>query len=86
MIISRRYQLHSISATMQHPKDIMDAHTLKTKRRRRKLRYSDLSLVAVVHLPPRQHLESKFFKDNASKKDTLRKLHRCPVIDLRFSP
>ena len=36
ILISREYQLHSVFATTQCPKDIVDAHSQTQKRRRRK--------------------------------------------------
>jgi hypothetical protein len=36
ILVLRRYQLHPISATTQYHKDITDAYSQKTKRKRRK--------------------------------------------------
>jgi hypothetical protein len=62
-------------------------HTTKKRRKiteKEKPRYSDKFLVAVALTPPRQHQKSNIFESNASKKETVHKRHRRPIIDLRF--
>jgi hypothetical protein len=52
--------------------------------KKKKSRYNDLFLEAAVQPPPRQHQKYSFSKSDASKKETLHKHRRCPIIDHRF--
>jgi hypothetical protein len=65
-------------------------HTAKNRRRitkkKEKSRFSDLFPRAATLTPPRQHQKSSFSKSDASKKETVHKRRRRPIIDLRFSP
>jgi hypothetical protein len=72
---------------MHCPSGITDAHNQKKRRivKKEKSR-NDLFSETTVVTPPRQHQKSSFFKSNASKKGTVHKRHRRPIIDLRFSP
>jgi hypothetical protein len=63
-------------------------HTTKKEeelQEKEKPRYSDKILVVVALTPPRQHQKSNIFKSDASKKETVHKRCRRPIIDLRFS-
>jgi hypothetical protein len=56
ILISRRYQIHSASATTLCPSGNMDTHNQKKKNyRKEKTRYSDKFLVTAALTPSRQH-------------------------------
>jgi hypothetical protein len=65
-------------------------HTVQLKKKnyikKEKSSYSDNFLVAATLTPPRQHQKSNISKSNTSKKETVHKCRRHPIIDLRFSP
>jgi hypothetical protein len=64
-------------------------HTTKKERRiikKEKSRHGDLFPETTVLTPPRQHQKSSFSESNTSKKGTVHKRCRRPIIDLRFSP
>jgi hypothetical protein len=84
ILISRRYQLHT---TPQQRITLMAVrmHTAKN-RRRKKSHYGVKVLVATTQTPPIQLQKSKFSKSDASKKETMQKHRRRPIIDLRFHP
>jgi hypothetical protein len=89
ILISRRYQLHPASATTHCPSDITDAHSPKHKeelQKKEKSRYSNLFLETTALTPPKQHQKFNFSKSDASKKETVHKRRRRPIIDLGFSP
>jgi hypothetical protein len=73
ILISKRYQLHSASATTHHSNDTMDAHNQKRekKTKKQKSRYSISGLTTAIHPPPRQHLKYRLSKNGASRKGTL---------------
>jgi hypothetical protein len=83
ILISTRYQLYP---------DILVAmrmHTTKKGKKnykQEKSRFSGQFLVAAPLTPPIQHQKSSFSKSDASKKETVHKHHRRPIIYLRFSP
>jgi hypothetical protein len=56
------------------------------KKKKKKTRYSIPNLAATIHPPPRQHLNSRLSKNDASKKETAHKRCRRPIKDLGFSP
>jgi hypothetical protein len=58
----------------------------KKKLRKEKTRYGILALAAIIYPPPRQHLNSRLSKSDASKKGTVHKHHRHPIKDLGLSP
>jgi hypothetical protein len=58
----------------------------KKKLRKEKTRYGILALAATIHPPPRQHLNSRLSKSDASKKGTVHKRRRRPIKDLGLSP
>jgi hypothetical protein len=59
-------------------------HKKNYKKEKKKSRYSDLFLVAAVQPPPRQHKKFSFSKRNASKKETVHKHCRRPIIYRRI--
>jgi hypothetical protein len=59
---------------------------IKEELQKRKSRYSDLFLVTAAQTPPRQHQKFSISNSNASKKETMHKLRRRPIIDHRISP
>jgi hypothetical protein len=67
---------------------VLRMHTTKKKKNyiKEKSCYSDLILVAAVQTPPRQPQKFSFSNSNASKKETVHKGRRRPIIDHRFSP
>jgi hypothetical protein len=85
ILISRRYQLRSASATTYCSSGITDAHNQKIKKNYKEkkvpLQYSIPTLT-----PPRQHHKSNFFKSDASKKEIVYKRCRRPIKDLDFHP
>jgi hypothetical protein len=58
----------------------------KKNYRKEKSRYSDSFLIAAVQPPPKQHQKFSFSKSDTSKKETVHKHRRRPIIDHRFSP
>jgi hypothetical protein len=62
------------------------AKKAKKKLRKQKTRYGIPALAAIIHPPPRQHLNSKLSKSDTSKKGTVHKCRHRPIKDLRFSP
>jgi hypothetical protein len=56
------------------------------KETKKKTRYGFPALAATIHPPPRQHLNSRLSKSDASKKGTMHKRHRRLIKDLGFSP
>jgi hypothetical protein len=81
-----RYQLHPASATTQYHNGSTDAHSQKNKNKQKKNCHGIRALAATIQPPPRQHLNFRLSKSNASKKETVQKHHRRPIKDLRFSP
>jgi hypothetical protein len=74
ILISRRYQLHSASATTSCPNDIKDARNQKKRRiTKKKSRYGDRKLETATLAPPRQHQNISFSTSEASKKETVHK-------------
>jgi hypothetical protein len=63
-------------------------HTPKKKRKitKKKSRYRDWKLETTIVTPPTQHQKINFSIMDASKKETMHKRCRRPIIDLRFSP
>jgi hypothetical protein len=63
--------------------------TIKKERKitkKEKSRSSDLFPETAALTPPRQHQKSNLSKRDASKKGTVHKRRRRPIMDLRFSP
>jgi hypothetical protein len=60
-------------------------HTAK-KKEKEKSRYRDRKLETGTLTPPRQHQKISFSIRDASKKETVHKRCRRPIIDLRYSP
>jgi hypothetical protein len=58
----------------------------KRQKKLRKKRRDILALAATIHPPPRQHLNSRLSKSDASKKETVHKSRRRPIKDLGLSP
>jgi hypothetical protein len=59
----------SASATMQYSNENTNAHGSKKKKlKKEKSRYS-VTVLAASQTPPRQHLKSRFFKSDTSKKE-----------------
>jgi hypothetical protein len=86
ILISQRYQLHPASAT-SCPNGIKDAHSQEKKgNTKKKSRYRDRKLETATLTPPRPHQKISFSISDASKKETVHKCYRRPIIDLRFSP
>jgi hypothetical protein len=56
-------------------------HPVK-KLKKEKTRYGIPALAATIHPPPRQHLNSRLSKSDASKKGTVYKRRRRPIKDL----
>jgi hypothetical protein len=79
-----RYQLHPVCATTHCHSGTTDAHSQKTNTKK-KSRYINLFLETTALTPPRQHQKFSFSKNDASKKETVHKHRRRPIIDLRFS-
>jgi hypothetical protein len=81
ILILRRYQLHSASATTQYSNSITDAHSQKKKENyiKEKSRYDIPVLATMVQPPTRQHLNSRHSKSDASKKVTVHKHHHHPI-------
>jgi hypothetical protein len=77
--------IHLASATTSCPKGIKDAHSQK-KKYKKKSRYRDQKLETATLIPPKQHQKISFSISDASKKDTVHKHCRRPIIDLRYSP
>jgi hypothetical protein len=64
-------------------------HTAKKGKRnteKEKSRYRDQKLETATLTPPRQHQKTNFSISDASKKKTVHKRCRRPIIDLRYSP
>jgi hypothetical protein len=65
-------------------------HTAQIKKKNysknEKSSYSDKFLIAATLTPPREHQKSNISKRNASKKETVHKHRRYPIIDLKISP
>jgi hypothetical protein len=63
-------------------------HTAKKEKKykKEKPRSSDLFPEIAALTPPRQHQKSTFSKSDASKKETMHKHRRRPIMDLRISP
>jgi hypothetical protein len=82
--------IHPASATTSYPNGIKDAHSRKEKEKRNiekeKSRYRDRKLEKATLTPPRQHQKISFSTSDASKKETMHKHCRRPIIDLRYSP
>jgi hypothetical protein len=68
-------------AVRMHP-----AKKEKKELRKEKTRYVIPALAATIHPPPKQHLNSRLSKSDASKNGTVHKRHRRPIKDLGFSP
>jgi hypothetical protein len=84
----KRYQLHPTSVTTQYPIGITDAHIQQKikKTKKKKTCYSVPVLAAKVQPPPIQLVNSRLFKSDASKKETVHKRRRRPIKDLDFHP
>jgi hypothetical protein len=63
-------------------------HTAKNERNitKKKSRYIDQKPETAALTPPRQHQKISFSISDVSKKETVHKRCRRPIIDLRFSP
>jgi hypothetical protein len=59
---------------------------MKKETKKKKTRYGIPTLAATIHPPPRQHLNSKLSKSDASKKEIVHKCRRRPIKDLGYSP
>jgi hypothetical protein len=55
----------------------------KNYKKKEKSHYSDLFFKTALLTPPRQHQKFSFSKSDVSKKGTVQKRHRHPIIDLR---
>jgi hypothetical protein len=87
ILISWRYELYPASAKHYALNGIQDAHSQKKKGNTKKNSgYRDRKLETATLTPPRQHQTISFSVSNASKKETVHKYCRRPIIDLRFSP
>jgi hypothetical protein len=62
------------------------AQNIKKNYKKEKSRYSNLFLETTALTLPRQHQKFNFSKSDASKKETVHKRRRRPIIDLGFSP
>jgi hypothetical protein len=60
-------------------------HTAKKKYKKEKSRSSDLFPETAALTPSRQHQKSSFSKSDVSKKGTVHKRRRRPLMDLRIS-
>jgi hypothetical protein len=58
----------------------------KKKLRKEKTRYGIPALAAIIHPPPKQHVNSRLFKSDAFKKGTVHKRRRRAIKDPGFSP
>jgi hypothetical protein len=58
----------------------------KRNTEKEKSRYRDRKLETATLTPPRQHQKISFSISDASKKGTVHKHYRRPIIDLRYSP
>jgi hypothetical protein len=66
----------------------MDAHSQERKKnyKKRNSRCSNIFPETAALTPPIQHQKSNFSKSDASKKGTVHKRRRRPIMDLRFLP
>jgi hypothetical protein len=72
---------NTLIAVRMHP-----ARKRKKKLRKEKTCYGIPALVATIHPPPRQHLNSRLSRSDASKKRTVHKHRRRLIKDLGLSP
>jgi hypothetical protein len=80
--------IHPASATTSCPNGIKDTHNQKKEKiqKKEKSRYRDRKLETATLTPPRQHQKNRLSISDTSKKETVHKRYRRPIIDLRYSP
>jgi hypothetical protein len=72
--------LHTASPTTQYPNSNTDAHNQKKNSKKTKSRYGILALTAIIHPPPRQHLNFMLFKSDISKSAQASSIARSKIL------